>query len=382
MVVESDSTANLVSSRTKTDKSLEDERLKTDSVIDLKSTRIEEASDKKTRLNRTAADMSLETVRAVVDKKQRNINVGTENVDLIRERERSDEAQMTARREEDRVRDRERFQKRLIAEAVLVSERKDTDSNLLDEREQTDVEQDFSKNALITRDQFLAVVSHDLKSPLTSISLGVGLMRIALSGKTSNEKSLQDSLVMIERSVASMDRMITDLLDVERISNDKLFLQLENQNIGELLIECSKLFEPVANSKSISLSVESLSAPVFAEIDHDRILQVLSNLIGNAMKFSPKGSAITLSACHTGQEVEIAVNDNGPGISDAKKTEIFERFSQLNVNDRNGLGLGLFISKWIVEAHKGHIMVNSVVGKGSTFIFKLPANASPKLANF
>ena len=111
-------------------------------------------------------------------------------------------------------------------------------------------------------------------------------------------------------------------------------------------------------------------------MDSDRILQVLSNLIGNALKFTPNGGNVSLSARKDATEIEISVTDNGPGVPEDKRSEIFQRFSQLKMNDRRGLGLGLFISKWIVEAHNGRIRVASEVGKGSTFNFTLPVSLS------
>ena len=116
--------------------------------------------------------------------------------------------------------------------------------------------------------------------------------------------------------------------------------------------------------------------PIFAELDHDRILQVLSNLIGNSLKFTPNGGTIELSARKQETTVEISETDNGPGIPEQEQAQIFERFSQLKLNDRRGLGLGLFIAKWIIEAHKGNLWVTSNVGKGSTFSFTLPLIAS------
>ncbi len=129
-------------------------------------------------------------------------------------------------------------------------------------------------------------------------------------------------------------------------------------------------------NKSFSITIKDCAESIFADIDHDRILQVLSNLIGNALKFASKGSAIDLSARAKNSEVVISVSDNGPGVPEGKKAEIFERFSQLKTNDRRGLGLGLFISKWIVEAHQGRIWVKSEIGKGSSFSFKLPLTRS------
>jgi signal transduction histidine kinase len=147
-------------------------------------------------------------------------------------------------------------------------------------------------------------------------------------------------------------------------------------DLAELLRESVQLFEPIAASKQMSLKITGNSDSICADFDHDKILQVVSNLVGNALKFSPKGSTITLSAERKKAEVEVRVTDDGPGIPNEKQTEIFERFSQLKVNDRRGLGLGLFISKWIVEAHKGRIWVCSEIGKGSTFTFSLPSPVS------
>ena len=114
------------------------------------------------------------------------------------------------------------------------------------------------------------------------------------------------------------------------------------------------------------------AVPLFADLDHDRILQVLSNLIGNSLKFTPNGGTIELSARKQETHVEVSVTDNGPGISAEAQARIFERFSQLNVADHQGLGLGLFITKWIVEAHKGRIWVTSIPRNGCTVSFTLP----------
>jgi signal transduction histidine kinase len=363
-------------SRIKTNESLEDERTKTDNLIDSKIEIVEEESDEKIEMQRAATDIRLEQERAAADSEKKAWQTEATEKSLYIERERSDKAQIVARLEEDRIHEKERFKKRLVAEALLESERKDTDNKLQEERKKTDAVQEFTNEALITRDQFLAVVSHDLKNPLSSISMGASLIRIALSKGPSETSSLFKFLEMIERNVANMDRMISDLLDVERMTSNKLSLNVEKVNIVDLLNECAELFAPVVLSKSCTMKVEPLAEPLFAEIDQEKILQVLSNLVGNALKFSPKGSAISLSARKQGRDVEISVSDNGPGIPENKKAQIFERFSQLKNNDRRGLGLGLFIARWIVEAHNGQIGVKSEAGKGSTFTFTLQASES------
>ena len=273
----------------------------------------------------------------------------------------------TVTREEDRVRTQERFQKELIAEteALLERERHNTDSSLQEERTHADLE-------LITRNQFLAIVSHDLKNSVIAISIRTRLMRTRLSNGTMDAVSLLEHIGVLEQAAGGMLRMINDLLDVERMAQDKLTLKPERVDLRALLQECMDLFAPIIAGKNFSITSHVSSEPIFARVDHDRIMQVLSNLIGNSLKFTPDGGAIELSARKRETEVELSVTDNGPGIPEQAKAHIFERFSQLEVNDRRGLGLGLFIAKWIVEAHRGHIWVTSDVGKGSTFSFTLP----------
>jgi signal transduction histidine kinase len=379
--------------RSKTDKSLGDERGKTDEYLDQKSQTVEEETSETIRLNRLAADKDRESQRAEVDlDKEHQLDVTgiqTSRLDdkiLIQERERSDKAKNVERKEEDRARTRERFQKRLTAEALLENERKETDSNLLEERDHTDVEldhisnllsdktvsHDFTKAALLTRDQYLAIVGHDLQTPLAAISIGAQLMRRGLSKNAVDTVSLLENLEIIEQTAAGMDRMVSALLDVERMAQDKLILKLERVDLRAILQECVDLFAPAVSSKSFSMTIHAGPEPIFANLDYDRILQVLSNLIGNSLKFTPNGGTIELSARKQETQVEISVTDNGPGIPEQAKAQIFERFSQLKMNDRRGLGLGLFIAKWIVEAHKGRIWVTSDVGKGSTFSFTLP----------
>lgn len=382
--------------RTNTDKSLGEERLKTDEYLEQKSQAVTEDAEEAIRSHRLAADNKKEQARAEADqsksdRRQQSAPTQASKTDdkiLTQEREQSDKAQALEREREDKVRIRERFQKRLIAEALLDGERKETDANLLDERAGIDLDSRKSstlldeekhshgaaKAALVTRDQFLAVVSHDLRNPLGSIALSAGLMRRELAKGNADQEKLLRWVGIIEKSSGNMDRLINDLLDIERMDNEKLEIRRSTGDICQLLAECKELFAPVASSKNFEMLVESCSDSLIAEFDHDRMLQVLSNLIGNALKFTPKGGKIGLSAKKVKVELEISVSDNGPGIPQEKLLKIFDRFSQLGTDDRRGLGLGLFISKWIVEAHGGRIWVISEPKKGSTFSFTLPVS--------
>ena len=373
--MEADKTASSqVLLRGKTDQSLEKERVKTDEYLEQNSKSVEEETDETIRLTRLAADREVESQRAEVDLHKEHRLEGTDTARLVdailtEERERADEVHALEREEEDRARTQEHLQKQLIEEALLENERKETDCNLLDERAHADLE-------LITRDQFLAIVSHDLKNSIVAISIVAGVMRSGLSKDVVDVGSLLENLGIIEQTSTGMNRMISDLLDVERIAHGKLELRRKKVDLRALLQECAALFLPVVSSKAFSITIHTSPELLFADLDHDRILQVLSNLIGNSVKFTPYGGTIRLSARKQETEVEISVTDNGPGIPEQAQAHIFERFSQLKVNDRLGLGLGLFIAKWIVEAHKGRIWVISGPGTGSTFNFTLPLSLS------
>ncbi len=257
--------------RGKTDKSLEDERLKTDEYLDQKSNRVSNEAQADIRLSRFEADEKREITRTQTDLEKAENRLASTDTESTRledkilsdERERCDKAQNAEREKEDRVRAKERFQKRLIAEALLENERRETDTNLIDERTRFDLESeqnstllldekishDLTKTALVTRDQFVAVVSHDLKNPLSSIAMSAALMRTDLLCREGDRTNLFRYLDIIERNAANMDRMISDLLDVERMANAKLTLKLEREDLRPLLQECKDLFAPAIASK-------------------------------------------------------------------------------------------------------------------------------------
>ena len=356
--------------RGKTDQSLEEEREKTDGYLLDTLHKVENKTSKKVRSIRRATDEAREQQRKEMDreKEQESTASQVEEDLLSRERELADQIQAREREQEDRALAEERDQKELIAEALLEQERKTTDSNLAEERVHADQE-------LITRDQFVTIVSHDLKNPVAAIAISARLMKRTLSKGSADPQALLKNLAIIEQTAASMSRMIDDLLDVERIAQGKLAIAPKKADVGALLHECVELFTPLINSKSFSVTIDAGDEPIFAHLDHDRILEVLSNMIGNSLKFSQEEGTIRFSARKQGDEVEISVSDNGPGIEKPLQAHIFERFSQLKVDGHHGLGLGLFMAKWIVEAHHGRIWVTSEPGKGSTFTFTLPASA-------
>ncbi|MGZ3701185.1 MAG: ATP-binding protein [Bdellovibrionota bacterium] len=376
--------------RVKTDQSLKTERERADILLDDANASIEQKFDTVIEKSRSTADRELRLDRREEDKatdpgksKQEAAHF---DEGASQERERAVLARNLERQKEDLLRVKERAQKGLVAEALLHTERESTDSDLLGERDIIDAESrersellselqistQSNKDDVAHRDLRLAIVSHDLKNPLGAISMSAGLVgRMAGKGDL-NPEAILKHVRIIEKNVAGMDRMIGQLLDVERIARGKLSLERKQNEIALLCRDCLDVFTSVAAARGLTIECVGDRSGVFVNCDYDRILQVLSNLIGNALKFTPKGGKIVVAFKKQGPEVEISVTDTGPGIPENAKKRIFDQFSQLHSRDRTGLGLGLFISKWIVEAHGGHISVVSEVGKGSTFSFTLP----------
>ena len=228
---------------------------------------------------------------------------------------------------------------------------------------------------LTTREEFLAIVSHDLRNPLNHISMAAQNL-LEEAGERQDVKELAAS---INRSAGEMLRLIEDLLDIERIAVGKLTLHYEEYDLSELIKEAVEDFKGDAASKEINLSAKPKDICGYVVCDRSRVMQVLSNLIGNAIKFTPAKGQICVSCARAGtegKEVQVSVSDTGEGIAPEKIKTIFERFSQMNSQDRRGIGLGLYIAKMMVEEHPGRIWVESKTGEGSTFHFTLPLRSA------
>jgi signal transduction histidine kinase len=273
---------------------------------------------------------------------------------------------------------------------MLIRERQATDHELAKERRHTDQAMDHvlevlaeeqdahgaARREFSSRNDFLAIVSHDLRGPLTSISLASTLIaHLARSGAEVPELTdIKEAADRVQRSASVMERLITDLLDFASFEDGNLRVAASQHDIRTLIERAIDVFRPLAAAKSLALDIVMPPAPVTAVFDPDRMLQVVSNVLQNAIKFTPAGGAVRVRAAQAGRECLIAVSDTGIGISDAELPKIFERFRTLD-DDRVGLGLGLYISKWIVEAHGGRIWADSRRGDGSTFYIALPAEA-------
>ncbi len=169
-----------------------------------------------------------------------------------------------------------------------------------------------------------------------------------------------------------MNRLIGDLIDVASIDAGKLAITSARGDVAALIAEAVDTFQAAASAKGISLQAEIAEDPLLAEFDHDRMLQVLANVISNAIKFTSQGGSIRVRGERAGDELRFCVSDTGSGIPGNMLEAIFERFWQVGKDDRRGVGLGLYISRCIVEAHGGKIWAESTLGEGSRLCFTLP----------
>ena len=227
-----------------------------------------------------------------------------------------------------------------------------------------------AQQAIRARDDVLAIVSHDLRNPLHAIGMASNL----LARPSMPPDRVRAHAAAIERSARRMGRLIRDLLESSRIESGRFSLERQPTVAGAILAEAAALLSPLAAEKQISVALETASEPIDVYCDRERIVQVFSNLIGNAVNFTPRGGRITLGAVTAGDQVRFSVADSGVGIPPEHQLRIFDRYWKSR-ESRQGTGLGLAIAKGIVEAHGGRIWVESRAGEGATFHFTLPRSA-------
>ena len=226
-----------------------------------------------------------------------------------------------------------------------------------------------AQEAIQAREEVLAVVSHDLKNPLSTVKMSAALL---LDTSTDRRSVHVRSLEMINRAADEMNYLIESLLDASRLEAGQFQVEPDEQEADVLVEEVQGLLRPLAEQQSVRLSAhlpEDLP-PVAA--DSHQILRVFSNLVGNAIKFTPEGGTVAIGARNEDGRVCFQVSDSGPGIPEEQLPHIFDRFWQARKGDRRGTGLGLAIAQGIVEAHGGTIWARSREGEGTTFSFTLP----------
>ncbi len=224
-----------------------------------------------------------------------------------------------------------------------------------------------AQSRIDAREQVLRMVSHDLRNPLNTISMTATLM---LEVPVALEQQ-RVHLARIKRAGERMNRLIQDLLDVAKLEAGRAAIDAKPIHVAPLLREAYDMLAPLAAEKSIEMEASAKDGLPTITADAGRILQVLSNLVGNAIKFTPSGGRIIVRADHDPLGVRFSVRDTGPGIPPDHLTEIFAPLWQGNRADRRGIGLGLSIAKSIVEAHGGRIWCESPKAEGTTFHFTL-----------
>jgi signal transduction histidine kinase len=350
--------------RDDTDNSLRAERDKTDVELERRDqVAVDDAVDV-VLAARSRAVAVIEGARATADERLHVAGSGTTPNALAADRATEDAALRMEYLRADAQTSSERAGRIRALEALIGHERADTDERLLIERHRAD-------SALASRDDFLGMVSHDLRTLLAGISLGVEVMvHHAIDDKTGER--VRREADQIQDITARMNRLVGDLVDVVSIEAGKLRVVPRAEEPRRLVDEMSDVFHAAAAAKRLVLTTHIAPGTVHALLDFDRVLQVLANLVSNAIKFTPSGGSISLRVEPAGAFVRFSVTDTGEGIPADKLTAVFERFWQAQGADRRGLGLGLYISRCIVEAHGGSIGVESALGHGSTFYFLLP----------
>lgn len=219
--------------------------------------------------------------------------------------------------------------------------------------------------------EFLSIVSHELKTPLASIR---GALALLSNGRLIDDPDMAQEMIEIAKAdTERLVRLVNDILDLERLESGQLTLIKQWCDAATVMRRSIESLQPLAQESQLTLFYQPLPVELF--VDVDRIVQTLINLLGNAIKFSPPGSQVCLKAELMDNSICFQVKDHGRGIPQDKLKLIFERFQQIDVLDaqqQGGTGLGLAISRNIVELHGGHIWVESMLGKGSTFYFTVP----------
>ena len=227
-----------------------------------------------------------------------------------------------------------------------------------------------ARRAIALRDETLAIVSHDLRAPLQTIVLAGALLREdeTRAGRWTKGHTIE----RIEHAAERMDRLIGDLIDIASIDAGQLSIVTKPHAVAAIVDESTASFEALASVCRVKLTVEASARAAQISCDRDRVMQVITNLLGNAFKVTTPGDVVCLRAKVREREVVFSVSDTGPGIALADQQHLFERYWRSPTASYRGTGLGLAIAQGIVAAHRGRIWVDSELGRGATFHFALP----------
>lgn len=351
--------------RVKTDRNLRKEREKADRALAESQAAVDADADAVLQRARVTADAVVIKARDKADQELSDTAPkSAARKTVAKERALEDQALQDERACADESLQRERDEDAQVLARLLPLERAETDRTLLTERLSSD-------DAIANRDDFLGIVSHDLRNLLAGI---VSSATLLAKRAPANEQGAQILVETdrINRHAARMNRLVGDLLDVGSIEAGKLVVTPARGDLAALMAEALDIFRVMASAKGIALEMEVPERAMTAEFDHDRMLQVLANLIANSLRFTPGGGEIRVRGERAKDRLCLSVRDTGSGIASNMLETVFERFWQADKNDRRGMGLGLYISRHIVTAHGGKIWAESTLGKGSTFWITLP----------
>jgi len=227
------------------------------------------------------------------------------------------------------------------------------------------------EEAIATKLQFTSAVSHELRTPLTAIKESVRLVHTEASGRLNDEQ--KELLDIARRNVDRLARLVNDVLDFQKLEAGKMDVNLCQNNINEVVTEVAETMTSLAKGKGLGLITNLDDSVPASTFDRDRITQVLTNLLSNAIIFTEQGS-ITVTATKKNNFIQVSIQDTGTGIEEEDVPKLFQEFEQIRDKDRQtgGTGLGLAISKQIIEQHNGKIWAESKPGEGTTFYFLLP----------
>ncbi len=387
--------ANVESARAKTNDRLGLERAKADRLLQKPPPQAVLATDEALQESRRQTDAAIQDARqhadsSLQDRLSQALSVVAEAQQALgaagqpAERAAVDHAVSGERRNVDEALLIERSE-REVGPTPMETERVQTDAGLRTERTEVDQVVDYAGARLLDeqtahalarlavqrRDGFMALVSHELRNPLTSIGLNAELLAQS-AGHDTNVEEIHAIAREIKTACGQMTALIGDLMDAASLETGQLRITPVAADAVQVVRSAAAASAPLLNRRGLMLTVDVPPGPVLALFDAGRVRQVLNNLLDNAGKFTPRGGGITIGLTALDRTVRVFVRDTGVGIPLPDQPHVFERFWQLGKNDRRGLGLGLYIAKAIVASHGGEMWLDSVPGTGTTFFFTLP----------
>jgi signal transduction histidine kinase len=351
--------------REETDASLLAERAKTDAELAHREKAYEKDEDQVVEVARERAQETLEAARERADLEMAAVGATrTLKEDVAFERAAADDVVAKERASADELLRVERRGHHRALAALLLLERDATDDGLDAERTRAD-------EVIASRDDFLGIVSHDLRSILSSIAMTAALLvDRATTGREDGET--RKHAERIARGAARMNRLVGDLLDVVSLEAGELRVTPTPHDAVAIAKETLDTFQPAFSEKGILLTADISAVSMIVPLDRDRVFQVLGNLLGNALKFTERGGHAVLSLALEDSAAHFCLTDSGVGIPADQTEKVFERFGQVG-RDRRGHGLGLYIAKCIIEAHGGRIWAASLDAGGTALHFTLPS---------